>query len=663
MVESTWSRNVLFKCLRNMKDNSSTFRRSRLRPAGPAENDSLENPVGAMSACRLDQRFHLENEGWENKQHSNLICSEDIRNIPVNTCSDQSLRSFQSVLHASERRLQRPFRHEDTFRWLLLSRNCGGGSRLMDLETSLASLYESMEEKIKATSYISNLTRQTEWLATIAKHTSVSGALARVLREEGRKSFSLRFNIVSTFFMMSFFPKFHQVLLEQKVGKTTLHILILEVQCMETRMQSSKLEETAAIPPRLNTGDSTSGLEISLMFQTAKQEKLLYMSISLLLNIAEDLSVEKRMEKFNLVEYLCKLLVRKSFALLSITVTFLKKLSIFKQNMDAMKENGIIYRLSVLIPCQHESLLLPVLRLLWNLSFDLGLRVDMVKCKVIQALEMLLKENKFEHLVFGLLYHLSMDGEGRLEFLETDIVPLLLQIMTTEPRERTTGELLALAVNLTLLPQNCEIICRSQGLERLILRAIQFNDPLLFKVIKNISKIETGKPQIIRFLPALVEVVRRPDSCIFLQMEVMTIFNNVTSVGNIFNQLLEDTFLLQFFSDQLKTSLIEDDLFLQIILYVGSICSERIAANIAESGLLLWTVGQFLLYESTRNEVVACDKDSKKAVARLAEILMNTIVEFDAQWCAKVKWLKFASYNMKRFSLSEDKDIRLSSKD
>ncbi|KAL3691671.1 hypothetical protein R1sor_005322 [Riccia sorocarpa] len=547
-----------------------------------------------MSACCLDQRFNLANEGWENTQHPNF----DL--------------------------------YEDTFRWLLLSRDSGGGSELRDLEKSVASLYETLEEKIKATSFINGLTRQTEWLATIANHTSAMGALARVLREEGRKSFSLRFNIVSIFFSMSFFPKFHQVLLEQKVGKTTLNILILEVQCMENRIQLLKLEETAAIPARLNTGDSTR----SFTFQTAKQEKLLFMSISLLLNIAEDLTVEKKMEKFNLVDYLCKVLVRKSFALLIITVTFLKKLSIFKQNLDSMKENGIIYRLSVLIPCQHESLLLAVLRLLWNLSFDSGLRTDMV---------------------FGLLYHLSMDAEGRQAFMETDIVPMMVQIMTVEPRQRTTGELVALAVNLTAFPENCEIICRSQGLERLILRAIQFNDPLLFKVIKNVSRIETAKHLIIRFLPALVEVVRRPDSCIFLQMEVMTIFNNVASVSNIFGQVLEDTVLLQYFSAQLKNSFIEDDLFLQIIVYVGSICSERVAVKIAESGLLLWTVGQFLLYESTRKEVVACDKDSNKAVASLAEILVNTVVEFDAPWCAKIKWLKFASYTTKPIADSEDK--------
>lgn len=47
------------------------------------------------------------------------------------------------------------------------------------------------------------------------------------------------------------------------------------------------------------------------------------------------------------------------------------------------------------------------------------------------------------------------------------------------------------------------------------------------------------------------------------------------------------------------------------------------------------------------------DQDPNKAVARLAEVLVNTIVEFDAQWCVKLKWLKFASYNKERYALSE----------
>ncbi|KAG6552148.1 hypothetical protein Mapa_006250 [Marchantia paleacea] len=445
-----------------------------------------------------------------------------------------------------------------------------------------------MEEKIKATDYIYNLARRTERLATIAQHSSALGALARVLREEGRKSFNLRLNIVSIFFMMSFFPKFHQRLLEQKIGKTTLNILVLEVQCMETMMQ----------------------------------------------------------------EFLCKILVRKSIALLIITVTFLKKLSIFKQNMDVMKENGIIYRLSVLIRCQHESLLLAVLRLLWNLSFDPGLRMDMIKCKVIQALEMLLKDKKFEHLVFGLLYNLSTDAEGRKAFLETDIGPMILEAMTVESRQNITGELVALAVNLTTLPHTSEIICRSQGLERFIQRAIQFRNPLLFKVIKNISQSETAKPQLIRFLPALIDVIKRPDSCTFLQVEVMKIFNQMTTSGDVFYRLVEDTDLLQFFAALMKSSLMEEEeIFLEIVVFVGAVRSDRIAAKIADSGLvrrmctyflqkkkdseivlqLLWTLGQLLLHATTSKEVVTCDK-VRHMIASSIQIVKKFVPSWLISW-------------------------------
>lgn len=49
------------------------------------------------------------------------------------------------------------------------------------------------------------------------------------------------------------------------------------------------------------------------------------------------------------------------------TVSFLKKLSIFKENKDAMKENGIIFRISALFPCPNE-VSDPTVTLLYALS-------------------------------------------------------------------------------------------------------------------------------------------------------------------------------------------------------------------------------------------------------------------------------------------------------
>lgn len=56
----------------------------------------------------------------------------------------------------------------------------------------------------------------------------------------------------------------------------------------------------------------------------------------LLLNIAENMDVERKMRKKNIIGMLIKTLDRTNTDLLILVVTFLKKLSIFRENKDIM---------------------------------------------------------------------------------------------------------------------------------------------------------------------------------------------------------------------------------------------------------------------------------------------------------------------------------------
>lgn len=56
----------------------------------------------------------------------------------------------------------------------------------------------------------------------------------------------------------------------------------------------------------------------------------------LLLNIAENMEVEKKMRKKNVIGMLIKTLDRTNIDLLILVIAFLKKLSIFRENKDLM---------------------------------------------------------------------------------------------------------------------------------------------------------------------------------------------------------------------------------------------------------------------------------------------------------------------------------------
>jgi hypothetical protein len=59
-------------------------------------------------------------------------------------------------------------------------------------------------------------------------------------------------------------------------------------------------------------------------------------SFHLLLNLAEDLNIEVKMIKRDIVKYLINMLDRSTPELLILVVTFLKKLSIFQENKNIM---------------------------------------------------------------------------------------------------------------------------------------------------------------------------------------------------------------------------------------------------------------------------------------------------------------------------------------
>jgi hypothetical protein len=87
-----------------------------------------------------------------------------------------------------------------------------------------------------------------------------------------------------------------------------------------------------------------------VVFTSAVFAYLVAVSFYLLLNIAEDTRVEDKMRKKNITGMLTKTLDRDNADLLILVVTFLKKLSLFKENVDDMvrfKTKGIYgyYRL------------------------------------------------------------------------------------------------------------------------------------------------------------------------------------------------------------------------------------------------------------------------------------------------------------------------------
>ena len=74
------------------------------------------------------------------------------------------------------------------------------------------------------------------------------------------------------------------------------------------------------------------------------------MAFYLLLNISEDVKIEVKIRNKNVIPLLVRTLERCNVELLILAVSFLKKLSVFVENKSQMAEFGIVEKLAPLIP-------------------------------------------------------------------------------------------------------------------------------------------------------------------------------------------------------------------------------------------------------------------------------------------------------------------------
>lgn len=63
-----------------------------------------------------------------------------------------------------------------------------------------------------------------------------------------------------------------------------------------------------------------------------------------------------------------------------------------------------------------------------------------------------------------------------------------MKMILESTSERVEIELIALAINLAANKRNAQLICEGNGLRLLMRRALKFKDPLLMKMIRNISQ-------------------------------------------------------------------------------------------------------------------------------------------------------------------------------
>ena len=106
-------------------------------------------------------------------------------------------------------------------------------------------------------------------------------------------------------------------------------------------------------------------------------------------------------------------------------------------------------------------------------------------------------------------------------FLNFKVMKMVLE----NPTDRVEIELISLAINLAANRRNAQLICEGNGLRLLMRRAIKFKDPLLMKMIRNISQHDgpTKREFVVTFKFFLVVIRTTVGSWVMWVRGLMTI--------------------------------------------------------------------------------------------------------------------------------------------
>lgn len=180
-------------------------------------------------------------------------------------------------------------------------------------------------------------------------------------------------------------------------------------------------------------------------------------------------------------------------------------------------------------------------------------------------------------------------------------------------------ELAALAVNLSHNGRNAELMCQNRGLEALVTRVLRTRDPLLMKVIRNISlwsytlqedlvsdKMYKYRGMWAPFVVPFLEFCVKTDNHDF-SIEVLGTLANMTPsdlpAKASWDRLVADHSLIPFLSKLLVPGFSQDDMVLEVVLFVSALALEPKCAPLISASRLIRTFHSLFQEKQHDNEL------------------------------------------------------------
>ena len=307
----------------------------------------------------------------------------------------------------------------------------------------------------------------------------------------------------------------------------------------------------------------------------------------MLLNLAEEPEIEKKMAKRGIVGYLCKMLARSNTELLVLALIFLKKLAIFKENLPEMRREKLVGALVGFVPHHTEAVLVSALRLLYNLSFDAHQRDAIIASPLLTKAVGLVRKRMQLPIVLRLAYNLSSTEKGRKALGATDLPAIVRKHVLACAELELPAELAALAINLACDKAGAEALSDGGALDQLVDRLLQTQDAMLMKLLRNLCAHDACGRQMLRRAGELFALTRQVDTPELL-VELLGCLGAlpVDELADV-AQLVAGYELLDFAQRHMVPGFTDDDVLLEVIVLVGGLArNQTVATQIARTRLM-----------------------------------------------------------------------------
>uniref|UniRef100_A0A673WT42 Kinesin-associated protein 3b n=1 Tax=Salmo trutta TaxID=8032 RepID=A0A673WT42_SALTR len=487
-------------------------------------------------------------------------------------------------------------------------------------------LYEGMEEKVKGATLILHLARNPDNLEELLQNETALGALARVLREDWKQSVELATTIIYVFFCFSSFSQFHGLVTHYKIGALCMNVIEHELKRYDLwQDELQKKTKTYILHFRKEHEKAFKKYQGLLV----KQEQLLRV-------------------------YFCVVLVIHH-----------------SEGVDSGYLGLCVFGLDRFLN--------------FSLSLLLSICLSGLMCSNVFLLS---GDENHKQMAMCILYHISVDDRFKSMFAYTDCIPQLMKMLFEHGEERIDAELISFCINLAANKKNAQLICEGNGLKMLMKRALKLKDPLLMKMIRNISQHD-GPPKhlFIDYVGDLAAQIS-PDENEEYVIECLGTLANLTIADLDWELVLKEYNLVPYFKDRLKPGSAEDDLILEVVIMIGTVSmDDSCAAMLAKSGIIpaiiellnaqqeddefvcqiVYVFYQMVFHQATREVIIKETQapaylidlmhDKNAEIRKVCDNTLDIIAEYDEEWGRKTQREKFRWHNSQWLEMVESRQM------